>query len=70
MAHSEGFPREFKKLGFTIHSGTPTPDELLALSRVIDHLEKNQNPGKKYRSSWARLKIASSLPKRWGPTAS
>ena len=70
MAHNEGFPREFKKLGFTIHSGTPTPNELLALSRAIDLIKMNQNPGKKYRSSWARLKIANSLPKRWGTTAS
>lgn len=70
MPHSNDFPREFRRLGFTIHSGTPTQEELLALTRAIDEIEKNANPPTKYRSSWARLKIASSLPRKWGTTAS
>ena len=70
MAHSNDFPREFRKLGFTIHAGTPTREELLALTRAIDEIEKNSNPPTKYRSSWARLKIQNSLPRKWGTTAS
>jgi hypothetical protein len=70
MPHSNDFPREFKKLGFTIHSGTPTQEELLALTRAVDEVEKNAHPPKKYRSSWARLKIQNSLPRKFGTTAS
>lgn len=70
MPHNDGFPREFRKLGFTIHAGTPTREELLALTRAIDELEKNANPPTKYRSSWARLKIQNSLPRKWGTTPS
>ena len=70
MAHRNDFPREFRKLGFTIHAGTPTRDELLALTRAIDEIEKNANPPTKYRSSWARLKIQNSLPRKFGTTAS
>lgn len=70
MVHSKDFPREFKKLGFTIHAGTPTQEELLALARAIDEIEKNANPPTKYRSSWARLKIQNSLPRKFGTTAS
>ena len=68
MAHRNEFPREFRKLGFTIHSGTPTREELLALTRAIDEIEKNANPPTKYRSSWARLKIQNSLPRKFGTT--
>jgi hypothetical protein len=64
------FPREFKKLGFTIHAGTPTQEELIALTRAVDHIRKNANPPKKYRSAWARLKIQNSLPRKWGNTPS
>ena len=64
------FPREFKKLGFTIHAGTPTQEELIALTRAVDHIRKNANPPKKYRSAWARLKIQNSLPSKWGNTPS
>jgi ribonuclease HII len=64
------FPREFKRLGFTIHSGTPTQEELIALTRAIDLIGKSANPPKKYRSSWARLKIQNSLPRKWGNTPS
>lgn len=70
MAHRKDFPREFRRLGFTIHSGTPTQEELLALTRAIDEIEKNANPPTKYRSSWARLKIQNSLPRKFGNTAS
>jgi hypothetical protein len=70
MVHNKDFPREFRKLGFTIHSGTPTQEELLALTRAIDEIEKSANPPKKYRSSWARLKIQNSLPRKFGTTAS
>ena len=70
MAHRNDFPREFRKLGFTIHAGTPTREELLALTRAIDEIEKNANPPTKYRSSWARLKIQNSLPRKYGSTAS
>ena len=70
MPHSSDFPREFKKLGFTIHSGTPTQEELLALTRAIDEIKKNAHPPTKYRSSWARLKIQNSLPRIWGTTPS
>jgi hypothetical protein len=55
---------------FTIVSGTPTTEELRALERAIEEIEKNANPPKAYRSSWARLKIANSLPRDWGTTAS
>jgi hypothetical protein len=64
------FPREFRRLGFTIHAGTPTPNELLALTRAIDEIEKSAHPPAKYRSSWARLKITQSLPRKWGTTPS
>jgi hypothetical protein len=64
------FPREFHKLGFTILAGTPTPGELLALSRAIDEIERSSNPPAKYRSAWARLKIANSLPRKFGTTPS
>ena len=70
MAHRNDFPRVFRKLGFTIHAGTPTREELLALTRAIDEIEKNANPPTKYRSSWARLKIQNSLPRKFGTTAS
>jgi hypothetical protein len=70
MPHRNDFPREFRKLGFTIHAGTPTREELLALTRAIDEIEKNANPPTKYRSSWARLKIQNSLPRKFGTTAS
>lgn len=55
---------------FTILSGTPTPEELRALERAIEEIEKNANPPQAYKSSWARLKIANSLPRDWGTTAS
>jgi len=64
------FPREFKKLGFTIHSGTPTQEELIALTRALDEIRKSANPPKKYRGSWSRLKITNSLPRKWGTTPS
>jgi ribonuclease HII len=67
MPHNDDFPREFRKLGFTVHAGTPTREELLALTRAI---EKNAHPPTKYRSSWARLKIQNSLPGKWGTTPS
>ena len=70
MPHNDDFPREFRKLGFTIHAGTPTREELLALTRAIDKIVKNAHPPTKYRSSWARLKIQSSLPRKWGTTPS
>ncbi len=70
MLHSNDFPREFRKLGFTIHAGTPTQEELLALTRAIDEIEKTAHPPTNYRSSWARLKIQNSLPRRWGMTPS
>ena len=55
---------------FTIISGTPTDSELRALEHALEEIEKSANPPKAYRSSWARLKIASSLPRDWGTTAS
>ena len=70
MAHRNDFPRQFRKLGFTIHAGTPTREELLALTRAIDEIEKSANPPTKYRSSWARLKIQNSLPRKFGTTSS
>ena len=70
MIRGEEFPREFRKLGFTIHAGTPTREELLALTRAIDEIEKNSHPPAKYRGSWARLKIRDSLPRKWGTTPS
>lgn len=70
MPYNEDFPREFRKLGFTIHAGTPTQEELLALTRAIDEIEKSAHPPTKYRSSWARLKIQKSLPRKFGTTPS
>ncbi len=55
---------------FTIVSGNPTEAELRALEFALEELEKSANPPKAYRSSWARLKIANSLPRDWGTTAS
>jgi len=55
---------------FTIVSGNPTAQELRALEIALEEIEKSSNPPKAYRSSWARLKIANSLPRDWGTTAS
>ena len=54
----------------TIVSGNPTPEELRALEIALEEIEKSSNPPKAYRSSWARLKIAKSLPRDYGTTAS
>lgn len=55
---------------FTIVSGNPTAHELRALEIALEEIEKSSNPPKAYRSSWARLKIANSLPRDYGTTAS
>lgn len=55
---------------FTIVSGTPTSEEMRALEHALEEIQKSANPPKAYRSSWARLKIAKSLPRDWGTTAS
>ncbi len=52
----------------TIVSGDPTREEYVAISRAIREIAKQENPEKKYRTSWARLKVANSLPRKWGTT--
>jgi len=54
----------------TIVTGDPTREEYVAISRAIREIQKQENPEKKYRTSWARLKIKNSLPRKWGTTAS
>lgn len=54
----------------TIVSGDPTREEYVAISRAIREIQKQENPEKKYRTSWARLKVVNSLPRRWGTTPS
>ena len=54
----------------TIVSGDPTREEYVAISRTIREIQKQENPEQKYRTSWARLKIQNSLPRKWGNTPS
>jgi hypothetical protein len=54
----------------TIVSGDPTREEYVAISRAIREIQKQENPEKKYRTSWVRLKIKNSLPRKWGTTPS
>jgi hypothetical protein len=54
----------------TIVTGDPTREEYVAISRAVREIQKRENPEKKYRTSWARLKIANSLPRKWGNTPS
>lgn len=54
----------------TIVSGDPTREEYVAISRAIREIQKQENPEKNYRTSWARLKIKNSLPRKWGTTPS
>ena len=54
----------------TIVSGDPTREEYVAISRAIREIQKQENPEQKHRTSWARLKIQNSLPRKWGNTPS
>ena len=54
----------------TIVTGDPTREEYVAISRAVREIQKLENPEKKYRTSWARLKIANSLPRKWETTPS